>query len=352
MNNNLYRRAVQIAGSYSESANKQIVEFSHSLVKLICKSLFIKGATIICLVGKEDFNFDWDILESAYEHAKYMSFSDGTKNMVKVVNSDKNLKSHIPTNRKDLWENLIEKEIVYLKHIGNINSGEFKRGEQEKFSDALLILGGGEGVESSARLHVSHEKPVLALDIPLGSSCTDGSGGALSIYKESIANPMKYFYRYDVVAKLINLRYEKWKNDPESYANKILEFLEMIVGPSTNLTEIPIIGHIDENIIRREKREKNINIINPKIEQLSINNQGDNSPISQGDNSPISQGYSIWNKFPKKLKILFVIFILLISFFILFSVILKIGLTQNSYYAAALSMASMALITTALKNIK
>ena len=269
MKNNLYKRSIQIDGSYSNDTDKQIVEFSHSLVKLISKSLFIKDTAIVSLVGKEDCVFYWDILETAYEYAKYMKFSDKTKNIVIVISSEKNLKYHIPANRKDLWENLIEKEIVYLKHIGNINSGEFKRREQEEFSNALLILGGGEGVESSAKLHISHKKPVLALDIPLGcSNRSTGSGGAPSIYKKSIEDPMKYFFRDDIVSKIIHLSYERWSNNLDSYANKILEFLGLIIKSSTNSETL----RETEGRMKMEKTKTGLEL---RIRQLEDNIRND-----------------------------------------------------------------------------
>ena len=61
-----------------------------------------------------------------------------------------------------------------------------------KFSDAIILIGGGEGVEHLAQLNAVHNKPVLPLDIPVGSSCDDGRGGASYLYESFVSNPEKF----------------------------------------------------------------------------------------------------------------------------------------------------------------
>ncbi len=244
MNSHLCKRVIQIAGSSSKDTDMQIIEFSHNLIRLITKRLLERGVIIVSTVGKEDTSkppdtdspslvYYWDILEAAYEHAESMSFSDKTKNLVKVISSEKS-ESQIPDNKKEKWHELISKGIVSLHRINpGWNAGAYKRQKQEELSDALLILGGGEGVEHLASLYVSHGKPVLPLNIPLGSSCGDGLGGAPLLYRLLIANPKRFILGIDEDAssKLAHLSYERWKTYPEKYADSILDFLETIIKP-------------------------------------------------------------------------------------------------------------------------
>lgn len=244
MKSNLCNRVIQIAGSSSKDTDIHTVNFSHNLIKLIAKKLFENGTTIMSTVGKEDklrldengsssIVFYWDILEAANEYAESLSFSDKTSNIVKVISSEKT-EAQIPENRKEKWHVLISKGIVSLHPINpGWNGGAYKRQKQEELSDALLILGGGEGVEHLASLYVSHGKPVLPLNIPLGSSCGDGLGGAPLLYRLSIANPKRFIPRIDenTASKLAYLSYERWKTYPEKYANCILDFLETIIKP-------------------------------------------------------------------------------------------------------------------------
>ena len=244
MISNLSYRAIQIAASSSKETDIQIIEFSHNLVRLITKKLLEKGATIVSIVGKEekaksDYStapsiiYYWDVLESVYEYATSKSFSNETRNLVKVVSSEKS-EEQIPEKRIGLWHELIELGIVSLHRINpGWNAGAYRRQEQEKLSDALIILGGGEGVEHLAFLYVSHGKPVLPLGIPLGSSYGDGLGGAPLLSRLSVANPNRFIPRINnsTASRLASLNFERGKNSSEEYANSILEFLETIVKP-------------------------------------------------------------------------------------------------------------------------
>ena len=65
----------------------------------------------------------------------------------------------------------------------------FLRQRQAVFGDALVILGGGTGVEHSADMYLSRRKPVVPLDLALGASRDDGTGGAVKLAKEARAEP-------------------------------------------------------------------------------------------------------------------------------------------------------------------
>lgn len=244
MKRNLYNRVIQIAGSCSRDTNIETINFSHELVQSLVQNLLESGINIVSTVGNEEklnpddptsspIIFYWDILEVAYNYAKSKSFSEDVNNIVKVISSEK-LEEDIPEDRKELWREIISKGVVSLTRIKTgWNSGAIKRQKQETISDALLILGGGAGVEHSAHLHVSHGKPVLPLDIPLGSSCNDGIGGASYYSRLAIVEPKKFILnaKVDTASKLANLEYKNWSSSPESYANAILEFLENIIEP-------------------------------------------------------------------------------------------------------------------------
>jgi hypothetical protein len=244
MISNLSYRAIQIAASSSEGTDIKIIEFCHNLVRLITKKLLEKGATFVSIVGKDEkaksggstapsIIYYWDLLESVYEYAASKSFSNETRNLVTVVSSEKS-EAQIPEQRKELWHVLIELGIVSLHRINpGWNAGAYRRQEQEKLSDALLILGGGEGVEHLVSLYVSHGKPVLPLDIPLGSSYGDGLGGAPHLSRFAVASPKRFIPRANngTASRLASSNFERWEKSPEEYANSILDFLETIVKP-------------------------------------------------------------------------------------------------------------------------
>ena len=270
MMSNLNNRVIQIAGSCSKNTDVEIIRFSHRLVKLLTKNLIEKKAIIVSKVGKEDRTnpndplspsivFYWDVLEVVYEYAKLKSFSEETKNLAIIVSSEK-AEKQIPENRRDIWQELIKKGTISLHRIKpGWNAGAYIRQEQENLSDALLILGGGEGVEHSAYLHVSNGKLVLPLDIPLGSSYDDGLGGAPYLSRFAITKPEKFIPRIneDTASKLASLSYEIWKNNSKEYANEIIGFFENAVRPqvfyvrllNNNENEYPLVEHFFRNIV-------------------------------------------------------------------------------------------------------
>lgn len=275
---NLSNRAIQIAASSSKDTDTQIIKFSHNLVRRITKKLLEKGATIVSAVGKEERSksddsttpsniYYWDVLEAVYEYAASKSFSNDTKNLARVVSSEKS-EAQIPEQRKELWQELIEKGIVSLHRINpGWNAGAYRRQEQEKISDALIILGGGEGVEHLASLYVSHGKPVLPLDIPLGSSYGDGLGGAPFLSRFAVANPKRFIPRINnsTASRLASLNFGKWKNSSEEYANSILDFLETIVKPQVFYVRLLNKDVIDFSLVENFSRK----VVDPIVKNMN-----------------------------------------------------------------------------------
>jgi hypothetical protein len=56
-----------------------------------------------------------------------------------------------------------------------------------QFGDALICIG-GTGVEHLAEPYSARRKPVIPLDLAIGASREDGTGGALRLNREALAN--------------------------------------------------------------------------------------------------------------------------------------------------------------------
>lgn len=240
------KRTVQIVGSCSKFINSELNEFSHEVVRNLTNGLLENEAIMLSTVGGDalvdnglPLIYNWDILETVYEYAKTLNFPDKSKNIAKIVSSKKS-ESNISDNRKQLWENLRTKEIASIKRIKSgkgWNAGAHQRQEQEKLSDALVILGGGEGAEHLFSLYISNGKPVIPLNIPLGSSYSDGiskkESAGIVLYDQAVDNPKKFIPNADetTTAKLIGLNYDNWKNDPKGYAIEVINFLKQYIKP-------------------------------------------------------------------------------------------------------------------------
>lgn len=281
MVNNLSKRTVQIVGSCSKDTQPEINRYSHELVKYLTLGLLEKNATILSTVGNDPLSnegmrltYDWDVIESVYEYAESLSFSEDTKNILKIISSKKS-ESRIPHDKSEIWDILTSQEVISVKRIKSgkaWNAGGHQRQEQEKYSEILVILGGGEGAENLYSHYISKGKSVIPLNIPLGSSFNDGlskkESAGVFLYEKAVDDPKKFIPNADenTTTKLINLDYNNWKNDPEGYANKIIDLLELeILKPQVfyvrllnkKNSDYPLVESFFRKIIDSAIEEKN-----------------------------------------------------------------------------------------------
>lgn len=232
----LRQTVVQIAGSISKDTDFNLIRFSHTVVKHLTYLFLENGYVVMTTVGSEDnikdshsdsssLVFYWDILETTYEYAN--SFPKVSRNLAIVVSSEK-LESEIPFNRQAMWKELLDKHIIRVIRIKpGWNAGAYKRQIQERYSDGLVTLGGGEGTEHLISIFSSNGKLVLPLDIPLGSPFKDGIGGSPMISRFEVSNPADFIpiTSGETTNDLINLSYSRWMDDPESYSERICSFV-------------------------------------------------------------------------------------------------------------------------------
>jgi len=198
-------RRIQIAGSASSSTNAVLVQYAHEIVRHLVEKILASGGGIVASVGKEphatgadpstaSLIFDWTALEAAGECIKNGSivWPASFDFPIVLVSSEKS-ESEIPDNRRALYEFLINSGKVRVESImAGSRAAAFLRQRQAQFGDALVILGGGTGVEHSADLYTARRRPVIPLDLALGASRDDGTGGAFRLAKQSRAEPARY----------------------------------------------------------------------------------------------------------------------------------------------------------------
>src|SRR6202030_3113428 len=85
-----------------------------------------------------------------------------------VVASSEKAVTEIPENRRALYEELLRSGLLQVESImPGSRAAAFLRQRQALFGDALVILGGGTGVERSADMYLSRRKPGGPLDLKL-----------------------------------------------------------------------------------------------------------------------------------------------------------------------------------------
>jgi hypothetical protein len=198
-------RRIQIAGSASGSTDPALVRYGHELIARLVTNIMPAGGGIVVSAGREprpegaaadapSLTFDWTALEAA---AQCLQKGCGTwpaeSGLPIVVVSSEKAESEIPDNRRPLYDELLRSGRVQIESImPGSRAAALLRQRQAVFGDALVILGGGTGVEHSADLYLSRRKSVVPFDLALGASRDDGTGGALRLAKQARAEPNRF----------------------------------------------------------------------------------------------------------------------------------------------------------------
>jgi len=201
----LLGRRIQVAGSASPRTEARLVTYAHDLVRRIVVNILVAGGGIVASVGKEprapggaadspSLTFDWTALEATAECIRNGSLLwPGSLGLPIVLVSSEKSESEIPESRRSLYDFLLTSGKVRVEAImPGSRAAVFLRERQAQFGDALVVLGGGTGVEHLAELYLSRRRPALPLDLALGASREDGTGGALGLSKKARAQPSRF----------------------------------------------------------------------------------------------------------------------------------------------------------------
>jgi hypothetical protein len=246
----LLGRRVQIAGSASGKTDPALISYAHEIVRNLVKGVMTSGGGIVVGVGREPrpdgcapdapgLLFDWAALEAAAECLKqgFRAWPARFGLPIVVASSEKAV-SEIPDNRRPLYEELLKSGLLHVESImPGSRAAVFLRQRQAAFGDALVILGGGTGVEHSADLYLSRRKPVVPLDLALGASRDDGTGGAMRLAKEARAEPTRFFrFRSDFAntegAALAEIATRNGAAAASDIAGRTLSLLTKIARPA------------------------------------------------------------------------------------------------------------------------
>lgn len=195
-------RRLHIAGSASPATPPLKVAYAHDIVAGIVRGLMQRRAGLVLGVGKEPraaeatsdsppLTFDWTALaaaaEALHDSPGRWDARDGPR--IAVVTSEKG-ESEFPESRRALWRELLDSRHLGVERIAaGSRAAALIRRRQADFGDGLLIIGGGFGVEDLAAIYAAHRRPVVPMDLELGGSRGDGTGGATRLAREARANP-------------------------------------------------------------------------------------------------------------------------------------------------------------------
>ena len=213
--NHVRGRRVQVSGSANAETGSTLIQYAHTVVRGVVAEVLALGGGIVVGVGKEpratqdgpSLVFDWTALEVAAEWFRTGSdlFPAAAGPTVVIVSSEK-AESEIPEERRALWDELLASGRVHIESIQvGSRAATLIRQRQAHFASVLFALGGGAGVEHLAEIFLDRRRSVIPLDLPLGASRNDGTGGAWRLAREARRAPHR-FVRLDSLATPVSSR--------------------------------------------------------------------------------------------------------------------------------------------------
>jgi hypothetical protein len=243
---NLRGRRIHIVGSADVMADEKKLIYVHSLVFELTKALALEGANFVIPFGKEPFLkdrtdgpaiiFDWTVAEAVYSAHKegHVTASDPNGRLIASLATSKS-DSQIPPSRRFIYDQFREVDCISLEFLEpGWSAGALVRSRLAQLADVLIAISGGQGVEHLAIEYSSKGKPVIPLDINIGASVRDGSGGASRLFDRARTNPSDFF-RVSETASASDLLDRTQTRNGEAEAKKvvaaILNLLHAIVPP-------------------------------------------------------------------------------------------------------------------------
>lgn len=225
---------ILLSGSAGLSCPDDKLDMAFRFVRTFTGEVLRQGSGLVVLAGDEESTkdehgrpriFDWLALREVERHAK--STTENPRPYARIVMSDAAPESKIDDGNLRLLRDLEQRNVVELCPIRRelFTGGEYRKVMVEK-ADAMLAIGGGKGTYSAATEMIALGKPVLPLDLQLGSIADDGNG-AVALHREMVPVPSRFFpsTHQDMRNRVGLLSLDRGINDTETVARVSAEML-------------------------------------------------------------------------------------------------------------------------------
>jgi nucleoside 2-deoxyribosyltransferase len=242
-------RRIHLAASANPKTPQANLDYGHRLITAVCEHLALAGAGFVLSLGKDPrsedptgsaglpFIFDWTVADTLArllaEKRISPTLQDGP--LIVCITTHKTV-DQIPPDRLAVWEQLLSSGALDIRQLeGGWTSGAMRRQMQAPLGDVLLCMSGGEGVEHLATQYAIQTKPIIPLDLALGSSSDDGRGGAVMLADKMRAHPERFVRLNDphrIGALLLQMQTRNGQRPVEDVAAAVLTLLEAIAAPT------------------------------------------------------------------------------------------------------------------------
>ena len=202
---NLRGRRIHIVGSADPESDETKLSYVHLLVSELTVALASEGATFVVPFGKEpllkertdgpSIIFDWTVAETVHRALKDgLAQPAGPNGKLIATLATNKTDSQIPARLRPIYDDLRANAALRMEFLDpGWTAGAVRRARLAQLGDILIGVSGGQGVEQLAIEYSSKGKPVIPLDIQIGASERDGSGGASRLFDRALSQPSDFF---------------------------------------------------------------------------------------------------------------------------------------------------------------
>ena len=225
---------IMLSGSAGPSCPADKLLIASQFIKSFAGEVLRQGGTLVVLAGDEESTrdehgvphvFDWLVLREIENYAG--TTTEDPRPYARIIMSDEARHSKIDPANLRLLRNLEQRNVVELCPIRRevFTGGEYRKAMIER-ADAMIAIGGGKGTYSAGTEMIAEGKPVLPLDLQLGSIVQDGDG-AVTLHREMVSSPGRFFPNtyHDSRNRLGLLSLDRGINDAETVARASVEML-------------------------------------------------------------------------------------------------------------------------------
>lgn len=183
---------IHITGSVPVESPSEDLALTRGFVRELVAEVLRRDGGLVVLVSKGEPNstvpFSWDVIAAT---AEFESACQSRRILLKTVRRA-DYQAVLSESQKEMLSRMarnVEDITVPTYHW----TGGAIRERQAGQADAAIVIGGSRGVEDTAALMQSADKPVLPLNFHIGGQPPDVGGTRL--YQDSLTNPESYMPR-------------------------------------------------------------------------------------------------------------------------------------------------------------
>ena len=226
---------ILVSGSASRSCPPEKLDTAVLFLLGFTEEVLRRGGGVIVLAGGEEATtdergtprvFDWLVLRAVERHVRRTT--EEPRPYARVVMSDDAPESRIDEANLRLLTALEQRNVVERQHIRRqVFTGGAYREKMVERADAMLAIGGGRGTYSAGEKMTAMAKPVLPLDLQLGSIANDGDG-AVALHREMLSDPGRFLPQThsDALNRIGLISLNRGINDAGAAAVAAAEILE------------------------------------------------------------------------------------------------------------------------------